>query len=458
MSEQHLAHAKYLCNLLATHRHDQYKRVSAPTITSLKSSYLPESIKEIESFSKLTLTESTLGNILLKYFEYLDIFDIGENAINLVNDIKSNEYLYKWISTDLKAYCATKLLVNESTHMNRATPDSNAPSALMTTTNVNYDSLINSSILEKLNEKLDRMDARFNLISNACITSTSRNDHFSELESNLDKLQKYKNSIAINRSYAESKVFPKALSIDRFPVGIYPDPKYKMDFAALLGKFQLEILDLNHQHVLDNIKELENKVSGTLDVIKLYDDKFDDKYKILKKQSEEKLKASFKISNEKFQSLLTASKTPRVTNTNQDNNSTSIIRNSSTSRPTQPKPVPLPQRVNNKSIPPVNANRSDNRPNLRSYVQSSNISYSNNNYSPLPRHQSSNNRLTSNSNTFLTSTQSSYARPPSSMQSHYNGYQSNSYQANRYLSSQHPSSHANGQSSFNPSMYSQSRT
>ncbi len=334
---------------------------------------------------------------------------------------------------DLKSYCDTKLVSNESIHFNNATPNRGSYVANSNTEAINATDLsLNTSLFVQLNAKLDRMDACFNLIRNACITSTSRNDHLSELESNLDKLQKYKNSASINRSYADAKIFPKALAINRFPVGIYSDPKYKLDFATLLGKFQLEILNLNHQHILDNIKELENKVSSTLDIIKMYDDKFDSKYKILQKQSEDKLKTSFKISNEKSQSLLIAKNSPPKATVTQDDNI--IVLDSSTSRQTHSKSAVLPQRVNKKHIQHTSSIRPDNRHNQRSNAQSSSFNSSTNFYSPLPRNQ-----------------QPLLVRPQ------FNSFQSNPYQAShnsQYFSNYPTRSQSNsqpiGQSTYKP--------
>ncbi len=133
-------------------------------------------IQQTPLMTWLSLTETNFGPILLKYFEHLDIFSIGENAINLVQDIKSNTYVYKWISSDLKSYCDTKLLSNDSTHVTDVTPNRGAYVAntnTAATIDTSSDLSLNTSLFEQLNAKLDRMDACFNLISNACITSTA---------------------------------------------------------------------------------------------------------------------------------------------------------------------------------------------------------------------------------------------------------------------------------------------
>lgn len=145
------------------------------------------------------------------------------------------------------------------------------------------------------------MNEKFTRFSSASVGTTTRTDHLRELENAVDKLQKFKNASAINRSYHDANVIPKALGSNRFPIGIYPDLTYKSEFANLINKFQLEILDFNHKHITENIEELENKVSGILDVIGMYDHHIKTKYNIFKSQSESKHKANLTDSMEKFQ-------------------------------------------------------------------------------------------------------------------------------------------------------------
>ena len=390
MSE--INHAKYLCNTIATHRHDNYKRFSAPSITSITTNYPSDSILEIEAISKLPFNIKNYGDTLLAFFMKLDIFPIGENAINFVNDVKSNSYTYTWISANLKSYCDTKITTNESSTADTL-PNNNSIQVEPSLTDNN---LINSVLLKNLTDKLNQMDERFNLYSCASITSTIRNDHLRELETTVDKLQKFKNSSTINRSYADSKVIPKALATCRFPPGIYPDSTYKSEFDDLIKKFQMEILDFNFKYISDTIKELENKVSSTLAVIKVYDFKIDEKHTIFCKQSEEKFKSSFIDSNEKFQNT---AKKPATTNVNP----VTITVPSEPSEPTDsakiaPKVAPKPQRTNNKKSHTNNYNGYNNK--NYNNNQYNNNGYNNNQYHAPTRSYQSNNYTTTPYNSY----------------------------------------------------------
>ena len=73
-----------------------------------------------------------------------------------------------------------------------------------------------------------------------------KNEHFQTFNELIEKQNYLSNSLKINKTYIESKIFQKSIGSDKFPKPwFYNEPLYVDKFNDLITKFQNEIQHFN---------------------------------------------------------------------------------------------------------------------------------------------------------------------------------------------------------------------
>ncbi|CAF1085904.1 unnamed protein product [Brachionus calyciflorus] len=113
-----------------------------------------------------------------------------------------------------------------------------------------------------------------------------KDKHYSNLESILDKNQRFNNTKTITETYISNDLVPKSLSKHFFPEPLFKDDNnYKdMFFNELIPKFQNEKLQFNLDFINSEIESLNQNISNEISNLEKIDTNVDSKIQILKEK------------------------------------------------------------------------------------------------------------------------------------------------------------------------------
>lgn len=406
-----------LFNLISVHFIDNFVRFKSSTLTNW-SSYLDSSPYILFNDNK-AFTLVNLPSLIEKIFNTHNFLKCGENAIKLVDYIKSNTESpeLNWVSQSLKTFCTNSITTNTSSQLSNDSIgntelSSSNPSSTPTPSvedNSHYSSMFNSmrtSIQADLEKQM-----KFYLINS--MSKSVKDEHFQELESLLNKQIQLKNSLTTHQQYNNNKVFQKSINSSNFPnPWINDDPIYADEYSKLIESFQTQIQMFNIKHLETKISSFDITLANKLEIIKSFDTNATDKYNILSGQVISKHKASLTKSSEKVNRLITQNTeaSSEISNNSQSSSNVVPITNNSNNRSNK----------NQQNFHSKNRNdKNSNRPNSfnytsqhpSSFVNNSNIQFHN---QPTTQRQNQNQSFNQgyNQNTnFNNYTNSSYIPP-----------------------------------------------
>ena len=263
------AYCLHLFTTIATHRLKAYdfKQYLLSNFKTNQRDFYDNLVLSYETLTgqnatKLSIT--TFPDYLLLLFTQISANDISENATNLLLDIKNNTTSIAWIPSDhrLRALASSFTANNNSTAITFSTTQSQSDSSQEPTSEVSQIALMqplsqisemlqqlqdDSSSLQTSNDShLSAMNSSISTFATTCLDlfkhmtpSSTKNEHYNDLDFMLDRRQRYANTLAIHEQYIAKQVFPNKLDLQEFPPTFYyQDPEYNVEYNACLKDCQ----------------------------------------------------------------------------------------------------------------------------------------------------------------------------------------------------------------------------
>lgn len=328
---------KDIFNYLATHLHDDFSRLNGTTFSTYFNKMDMTSI--IEYNNNLAFNLNHLSIHIATIFDKLNFLELGENSIRLVEYIKTNQNKlstpqFKWISKELADFCLnanttpTSTILNEENLIIPPTPssqgnNSNSGSASHNTNDNSsnlQDNQTFSSFLHSMRSNLNSdLQSQFKVFIHNSMPKSVKDEHYQELETLINKKVMNDNDLAINKSYLSNKIVQKSINKNNFPKPWKTDDPIFIDkYDKLINAFQIQIQELNINHIEEKLSSLNEEIANKTDFIKNFDTNAINKCRVLEERITLSHKASLIKSNEKVNRLITSATT---SNDIQDNSS-----------------------------------------------------------------------------------------------------------------------------------------
>jgi hypothetical protein len=406
--------------VINTHLYDNFQRLNNQSLGKFNNDFQTEVLNYINHeqernnlHSKFNLV--SLSDFVYKLFNQFDPNESGDLQLNLIRHAKN--HLVPWFNENLKDFCTNftvsiqntrlpnsnsiipnsvttinetqqvdpNLVQNNSETASSSSSISNIQSLL--TTNNNSDSVLVSKadLRELLSEFTNNNNKYLDNFFSKSISTSTKEQHFNELKNLTQTLVHFSNAKSINEAHTSAKVFPKCISKENFPTGLYnDDPQFRYEFEELILSFQNQLMSFTNKHQSKIITETESLIQEKLKFIEIYDNSIKSKYSILKDEVVKKLKPSLEIGMEKVNKIiLNINKSPKP-KTKKKSNPNSKVGSRSTS--------PIIINDNNKLNKSNSSNKNNNQNRQKTNVQHATTSKPNNVRFTPKTNESNNNR------------------------------------------------------------------
>ena len=366
-----------LFNLLASHFHDKFVRLSDQSFTSWKQLY-PDFSEFVVFNDDKAFTLKNFSTLIQKILNQEDFLLIGDNAFQFVKLIREIQDInqFSWLNSDLKAYCDSRVMtINSSVPLLIPNSTTIVNETLNTQETTNQSLSANDTIFsQQLASLKNDFQSQLNNFFACSLNVQVKDEHFSHLELLTNKHVTLNNSSTINQSYISHEVYATPLQSINFPAPWFKDdPIYLKDFNILINKFQKEIQQLQDKYLKEKLKTLDSEIKDKIDLISIFDKEASNKYHIMKDRAVSRHKLSLEASNNKIARLIEAKNNPTYESQNQNNSTNSKQKFKSKSTQTIEKPFNKTQSQQNTHKPNLDNRRNDSHRNKNQsrFVQTS---------------------------------------------------------------------------------------